>query len=42
MEAIACIDSAIWDLMGKAAGVNVPPARRLPAGTADHLHRRLL
>lgn len=23
MEAIACIDSAIWDLMGKAAGVNV-------------------
>lgn len=23
MEAIACVDSAIWDLMGKAAGVNV-------------------
>ncbi len=23
MEAIACMDSAIWDLMGKAAGVNV-------------------
>jgi D-galactarolactone cycloisomerase len=23
MEAIACIDTAIWDLMGKAAGVNV-------------------
>ncbi|OSQ36012.1 mandelate racemase/muconate lactonizing enzyme family protein [Thalassospira mesophila] len=23
MEAIACIDSAIWDLMGKAAGLNV-------------------
>jgi D-galactarolactone cycloisomerase len=23
MEAIACVDSAIWDLMGKAGGVNV-------------------
>ena len=23
MEAIACMDSAVWDLMGKAAGVNV-------------------
>lgn len=23
MEAIACIDAALWDLMGKAAGVNV-------------------
>ncbi|MBN8926482.1 MAG: mandelate racemase/muconate lactonizing enzyme family protein [Rhodospirillales bacterium] len=23
MEAIACMDSAIWDLLGKAAGVNV-------------------
>jgi L-alanine-DL-glutamate epimerase-like enolase superfamily enzyme len=23
MEAIACIDSALWDLLGKAAGVNV-------------------
>lgn len=23
MEAMACIDSAMWDLMGKAAGVNV-------------------
>ncbi|MGK9232238.1 mandelate racemase/muconate lactonizing enzyme family protein [Inquilinus limosus] len=23
MEAIACVDSAIWDLMGKATGVNV-------------------
>lgn len=23
MEAIACVDSALWDLMGKAAGVNV-------------------
>jgi L-alanine-DL-glutamate epimerase-like enolase superfamily enzyme len=23
MEAIACVDSALWDLMGKASGVNV-------------------
>ncbi|MBB4003863.1 mandelate racemase/muconate lactonizing enzyme family protein [Aurantimonas endophytica] len=23
MEAIACVDTALWDLMGKAAGVNV-------------------
>src|SRR5262249_26016214 len=23
MEAIACLDSALWDLLGKAAGVNV-------------------
>jgi L-alanine-DL-glutamate epimerase-like enolase superfamily enzyme len=23
MEAMACVDSALWDLMGKAAGVNV-------------------
>jgi D-galactarolactone cycloisomerase len=43
MEAIACIDSAIWDLMGKAAGRQcLPAARRLPAGAADDLHRRLL
>ena len=42
-QAMACVDSAIWDAVGKALGpAALPPVGRLPRRAADHRHRRLL
>jgi D-arabinonate dehydratase len=40
LEAIACVDCALWDLMGKATGkTRERAARRISQRPPDHLHR---
>ena len=43
LVAVACVDTAIWDAVGKALGpAAVAPLGRLPRPAADGHHRRLL
>ena len=43
IEAVACVDTALWDLVGKALGQSVSALLGgLPAAAAHHHHRGLL